>query len=192
MRFNFLKFLFFRFKDWLCHMLWKTGEIYYIGGSDTFPSPLNAEEEALMVGELGGENDLHAKSVLIERNLRLVVYIARKFENTGINIEDLISIGTIGLIADPKRENPRARMLGYALSKDYWGLGIMTEAAKSVISYGFKSPCTDIITCCCYSYNKRSRRVIEKCGFIHEGTLHDGEMRYDGEIFDLECFVLSK
>ena len=79
-------------------MLWKTGEIYYIGGSDTFPSPLNAEEEALMVGELGGENDLHAKSVLIERNLRLVVYIARKFENTGINIEDLISIGTIGLI----------------------------------------------------------------------------------------------
>ncbi|MBU5463251.1 RNA polymerase sporulation sigma factor SigE [Anaerotignum sp. MSJ-24] len=90
--------LFFRFKDWLCHMLWKTGEIYYIGGSDTFPSPLNAEEEALMVGELGGENDLHAKSVLIERNLRLVVYIARKFENTGINIEDLISIGTIGLI----------------------------------------------------------------------------------------------
>ena len=98
MRFNFLKFLFFRFKDWLCHMLWKTGEIYYIGGSDTFPSPLNAEEEALMVGELGGENDLHAKSVLIERNLRLVVYIARKFENTGINIEDLISIGTIGLI----------------------------------------------------------------------------------------------
>mgnify|MGYP002611254337 FL=1 len=98
MRFNFLKFLFFRFKDWLCHMLWKTGEIYYIGGSDTFPSPLNAEEEALMVSELGGENDLHAKSVLIERNLRLVVYIARKFENTGINIEDLISIGTIGLI----------------------------------------------------------------------------------------------
>ena len=98
MRFNFLKFLFFRFKDWLCHMLWKTGEIYYIGGSDTFPSPLNAEEEALMVGELGGENDLHAKSVLIERNLRLVVYIARKFENTGINIEDLISIVTIGLI----------------------------------------------------------------------------------------------
>lgn len=98
MRLNFLKFLFFRFKDWLCHLLWKTGEIYYIGGSDTFPPPLNAEEEALMVGELGGENDLHAKSVLIERNLRLVVYIARKFENTGINIEDLISIGTIGLI----------------------------------------------------------------------------------------------
>ena len=90
--------LFFRLKDWLCHLLWKTGEIYYIGGSDTFPPPLNAEEEALMVGELGGENDLHAKSVLIERNLRLVVYIARKFENTGINIEDLISIGTIGLI----------------------------------------------------------------------------------------------
>ncbi len=73
------------------------GKIMYIGGSDTLPSPLTREEEAELIGHLG-EGDLRVKNQLIEHNLRLVVYIARRFENTGINIEDLISIGTIGLI----------------------------------------------------------------------------------------------
>ena len=76
----------------------KTQEIYYIGGSDIFPPPLEAEEEEAVLKMLGTDEEERAKSILIERNLRLVVYIARKFENTGINVEDLISIGTIGLI----------------------------------------------------------------------------------------------
>ena len=72
-------------------------EIYYIGGSDILPPPLKGaqEQEALEALERGDEN---AKQTLVEHNLRLVVYIARRFENTGINIEDLISIGTIGLM----------------------------------------------------------------------------------------------
>ena len=72
-------------------------EIYYIGGSDILPPPLKGqqEQEALWALEQGDEN---AKQLLIEHNLRLVVYIARRFENTGVNLEDLISIGTIGLI----------------------------------------------------------------------------------------------
>ena len=71
--------------------------LFYIGGSDTLPPPLEKSEEeaALALLEAG---DLGARQLLIEHNLRLVVYIARRFENTGINIEDLISIGTIGLI----------------------------------------------------------------------------------------------
>ena len=73
-------------------------EIHYIGGRDVFPPPLEPDEEAAMVEMLGTDEEDNAKSILIERNLRLVVYIARKFENTGINVEDLISIGTIGLI----------------------------------------------------------------------------------------------
>ena len=78
---------------------WKKGAgVFYIGGTDVFPPPLKPEEEAVLLEQLGGEEDMTVKSVLIERNLRLVVYIARKFENTGINVEDLISIGTIGLI----------------------------------------------------------------------------------------------
>lgn len=73
------------------------GKIMYIGGSDTLPPPLARDEEAELIARMDG-GDESVKSQLIERNLRLVVYIARRFENTGINIEDLISIGTIGLI----------------------------------------------------------------------------------------------
>ncbi|MBR5467713.1 MAG: RNA polymerase sporulation sigma factor SigE [Firmicutes bacterium] len=76
----------------------KLPEIYYIGGSDVFPPPLEGNDEEAVLNMLGTENEEMAKAVLIEHNLRLVVYIARKFENTGINVEDLISIGTIGLI----------------------------------------------------------------------------------------------
>lgn len=75
----------------------KSDEIYYIGGSTALPPPLTKEEERRLLLLLP-EGDKSARAMLIERNLRLVVYIARKFENTGINIEDLISIGTIGLI----------------------------------------------------------------------------------------------
>ena len=69
----------------------------YIGGSDTLPAPLKREEESALIAQLG-EGDTAARNLLIEHNLRLVAYIARRFENTGIYIEDLISIGTIGLI----------------------------------------------------------------------------------------------
>ena len=72
-------------------------EIYYINGADSLPPPLTQEDEAAAIKRLS-DGDESARSELIEHNLRLVVYIARKFENTGINIEDLISIGTIGLI----------------------------------------------------------------------------------------------
>ena len=72
-------------------------KIMYIGGSDILPPPLSAAEEQQLLTKIA-EGDEIAKQKLIERNLRLVVYIARRFENTGINIEDLISIGTIGLI----------------------------------------------------------------------------------------------
>ena len=72
-------------------------KVMYIGGSDVLPPPLRAQEEQQMLARLA-DGDEDARQTLIERNLRLVVYIARRFENTGINIEDLISIGTIGLI----------------------------------------------------------------------------------------------
>lgn len=88
-------------KNLLCFLtkmrLVRQEEIFYIGGSDVLPAPLKGKEEmeALEALERGEEQ---AKQLLIERNLRLVVYIARRFENTGVNLEDLISIGTIGLI----------------------------------------------------------------------------------------------
>lgn len=72
--------------------------IFYIAGSQTLPPPLPLEEEEELINRLSEENNLEVRQKLVERNLRLVVYIAKKFENTGIGIEDLISIGTIGLM----------------------------------------------------------------------------------------------
>ena len=91
-----MKKLFRRLLVWL-HSLHRREKIMYIGGSDTLPPPLPREEETEVIARLE-QGDPQARQTLIERNLRLVVYIARRFENTGINIEDLISIGTIGLI----------------------------------------------------------------------------------------------
>ena len=78
------------------------GKVMYIGGSDTLPAPLPPEEEAELIQPLE-EGDEGAKKRLIEHNLRLVVYIARRFENTGLGLEDLISIGTIGPDSRPCR-----------------------------------------------------------------------------------------
>mgnify|MGYP000934279525 CR=1 FL=1 len=77
--------------------LYRSREIYYIGGSEALPPPLSNDEESYLLEQLD-KSDYGVKKILIERNLRLVVYIARKFENTGIGVEDLVSIGTIGLI----------------------------------------------------------------------------------------------
>ena len=78
--------------------MFKQGDVHYIGGTDVLPAPLEGEEETKTILMLGTENDKEAKTKLIEHNLRLVVYIAKKFDNTGVGVEDLISIGTIGLI----------------------------------------------------------------------------------------------
>ena len=87
----------------------KADEVYYIGGSEALPPPLTKEEEEMLIKKISS-GDETARSLLIERNLRLVVYIARKFENTGINIEDLISIGTIGLIKAVNTFNPEKKI----------------------------------------------------------------------------------
>ena len=79
-------------------LLRKKGEIHYIGGAEVLPPPLEVDKESQVIGDLGTEYDDEAKAILIEHNLRLVVYIAKKFDNTGVGVEDLISIGTIGLI----------------------------------------------------------------------------------------------
>ena len=94
-------------------------EIYYIGGSDVLPAPLKGQEEADALEQLEqGSED--AKQLLIERNLRLVVFISRRFENTGVNLEDLISIGTIGLIK------------GISTFDDSKGARLATYAARCV------------------------------------------------------------
>jgi RNA polymerase sporulation-specific sigma factor len=105
--------IFLKFMSHVYKLLHKWGikpnEIHYIGGSEALPPPLSKEEEGLIMIELMNGSQA-ARATLIERNLRLVVYIARKFENTGINIEDLISIGTIGLIKAVNTFNPEKKI----------------------------------------------------------------------------------
>ncbi|HLR66066.1 RNA polymerase sporulation sigma factor SigE [Virgibacillus alimentarius] len=108
-----MRILKLRLRLWWYKLLIKLGfksdEIYYIGGSAALPPPLSKEEEQELL-KLLPKGDKSARAMLIERNLRLVVYIARKFENTGINIEDLISIGTIGLIKAVNTFNPEKKI----------------------------------------------------------------------------------
>ncbi|MDA8233994.1 MAG: RNA polymerase sporulation sigma factor SigE [Clostridia bacterium] len=84
-------------------------EVYYVGSSEALPPPLSSDEEIFLIERLE-RGDTAVKSVLIERNLRLVVYIARKFENTGVGIEDLVSIGTIGLIKAVNTFDPNKKI----------------------------------------------------------------------------------
>mgnify|MGYP002553224345 CR=1 FL=1 len=102
----------FRLIDW--GLLARRG-IFYIGGSDTLPPPLERAEEAELIARMDA-GDESVRGTLIERNLRLVAYIARRFENTGINIEDLISIGTIGLIkaVNTYRSDKNIKLATYA------------------------------------------------------------------------------
>ena len=100
-------------------------------------------------------------------------------------------IGEIGLTGDAKREYPAARMLGYAIREEFWNRGIVTEATRAVVDYGFRQLGLALISAYCYPDNHASRRVLEKCGFHYEGTLALCEQRYDGAVLDNECYSLG-
>ena len=85
-------------------------------------------------------------------------------------------IGSIGIVPDPKRENPQVRMLGYWLDEAHWGKGYMTEAVQAILNYGFNELQLSLITANCYPHNKRSQQVLERNGFIYEGVLHQAEL----------------
>lgn len=99
-------------------------------------------------------------------------------------------IGAVGLVKDPKRENDDARMLGYWIAKAYWGHGYAVEASKLVLAAGFQR--YDIISSYHYASNLRSKRVIEKLGFVYEGYQHKAIKRFDGEILDNVLYSMSK
>ncbi|AGX42345.1 RNA polymerase sporulation sigma factor SigE [Clostridium saccharobutylicum] len=97
------------FNRLLCKFKIFRRKLYYVGGNDALPPPLSKDEEEELVNKLNN-GDETIRSILIERNLRLVVYIARKFENTGVYVEDLISVGTIGLIKAVNTFNPEKKI----------------------------------------------------------------------------------
>ncbi len=100
--------------------------------------------------------------------------------------------GTIGIIPDPKRQNDKTRMLGYAIGEDYWGKGFTTEAVHAILRFGFEELKLDLISAYCYPFNERSKRVLEKCGFQYEGCLRLAQIRFDGEVIDHNCHAVTK
>lgn len=102
-------------------------------------------------------------------------------------------IGSIGLVADPKRAYDRVRMIGYALGEAYWGRGYMTEAVEALVDYGFVTLDLVMISAYCYPSNQRSRGVLKKLGFEYEGRLSLCEKSVSGEeVLDNECYALKK
>ena len=101
-------------------------------------------------------------------------------------------IGSLGLHEDRKRDFKGARMLGYAMGKDYWGQGLMTEAVNALLEYAFDELNMDIISAYHYPFNLRSKRVLIKAGFALEGTLRMASALYDGQVVDDVCYALTR
>lgn len=101
-------------------------------------------------------------------------------------------MGAVGLSADPKRDNPNARMLGYWLGTPYWGLGYMTEAVRIVCAEAFEEMGVQLISAYYDPENTRSQRVLEKCGMRYEGRLRASARRWDGRMFDEVCLSRSR
>jgi putative acetyltransferase len=101
-------------------------------------------------------------------------------------------IGSIGLHKDRKRDNKDAKMLGYVLSENYWGQGFATEASKAIIDYAFIELSVDVLSVYHYPFNERSKNVILKCGFNHEGVLRKATITYDGKVYDDCCYSMTR
>lgn len=129
------------------------------------------------------------ESIEETREIMQQIFIGQ--ENVFAIVKDKLVIGTIGLVPDPKRDNERSMMLGYAISERFWGQGLMTEAARAVISYGFEQLELELIAAYCYPHNQRSQSVLRKCGFVHEGKLRQASRLYDGNLLDDLCYSLT-
>jgi putative acetyltransferase len=106
--------------------------------------------------------------------------------------DDAKVIGSIGLHPDRMRGFDGAKMLGYVLAQPYWGRGLMTEAAKRVIAFAFEEMNLEVLSVIHYPFNARSKRVIEKCGFVYEGTLRRAGILHDGAVCDACCYSMLK
>jgi putative acetyltransferase len=101
-------------------------------------------------------------------------------------------IGSVGLHKDPFRTSDDAKMLGYVLAEEYWGRGLIVEASKAAINYAFKILAVNLLSVQHYTYNHQSKRVIEKCGFHYEGTLRQAAKIYNGSVYDVACYSMTK
>ena len=101
-------------------------------------------------------------------------------------------IGSLGIHTDKWRNLTEVKSFGYVLAKDCWGNGYMTEAVRCAMEYAFTEAGMSILSISHYTFNDRSRRVIEKCGFVYEGTIRRAFLRFDGEVLDEAIYSITK
>lgn len=101
-------------------------------------------------------------------------------------------IGSVGLQDDRRRTNPAARSIGYVIDERHWGRGLVPEAVSAVFRHAFEDLGVAIIGAVHYPFNTKSRRVMEKCGMRHEGTIRMATRRYDGQVFDDVCYSITR
>lgn len=101
-------------------------------------------------------------------------------------------IGSIGMHPDRVTNHPNGRMLGYVLSSDYWGKGLMTEAVCAMMDHLFQTTGLDVLTVSHFAHNARSKRVIEKAGFTFDRLMPKSYERYDGVMMDEVCYILTR
>ena len=102
------------------------------------------------------------------------------------------AIGTISFSPDKHRPGLRSRELGYSISEKYWGMGLMPEAVREMLRFGFEEMGLDMVSVTTSPDNQRSQRVIEKCGFTYEGTLRRSFLLWDGNVRDLRCYSMTR
>jgi len=129
-----------------------------------------------------------------DESLKVIQYFIKENDIWAIVLkENNKVIGSVGLHTDSKRTaGISVKELGFVVSADYWGRGIATEAAKRAIVHAFDDMNLDLVSTYHKSFNTRSKRVIEKCGFTCEGLLRQASKRYDNLIFDAFCYSMLK
>ncbi|MDF9825805.1 RimJ/RimL family protein N-acetyltransferase [Breznakia sp. PF5-3] len=133
------------------------------------------------------------KHTSVEMSKEVIENIFMKSEQYAIILkEDSKIIGAVGLVPDPKRENPDVKMLGYWIGKAYWRNGYATEASNIVLEDAFENKGYERISVYHYAYNEGSKAVIEKLGFVYEGYQHQSSKRYDGVVLDDVLYSMSK
>lgn len=123
--------------------------------------------------------------------------IIKQFQKTGGEYAIVFKqsnkvIGSLGLQKDTKRTVANAMSIGYSISEDFWGYGLMTEAVKSIIKYAFEEKMASVLTINHFPFNKRSKRVIEKCDFRYEGRLRCAYQMFDGNVYDELCYSILR
>lgn len=131
------------------------------------------------------------KTLEESREILHTVFMAQENIWAIILKESNMLIGSIGIIPDPKRENPKSGMLGYWLDEKQWNQGYMKEAVQAVLTYGFGQLQLNLISAYCYPQNSRSQHVLERSGFLYEGMIHRAEVTYNGNVNDHLCYYTS-